>query len=319
MRKSLIAAGAVALVLTAGACGKDDAGSATNAATPNAGNQTAPKPGADGATPAKPSGGLFSNAGGLADLVSQNTQKAKTSKVSMTMNMGPISMTGNGEEEYAGADTKIHMTEQAMGQSIEMIFIDRNIYMKLPTGGQAGKPWVKMSLDQLSKAGGGGDITKQMEQSDPSHMLDMLEKNGKILSKTPDQVDGQPATKYAVDVDIQKMLTSLGQKAPAGLNQSKIKSIPMNVWLNSDNLPLQIEMDMGGIMKQVAQSSGQKMPAGMDKAKMVAKYTDWGKPVNIQAPPANQVSSKQLPGMGGTGGTAPAPGASQAPSLPGGN
>lgn len=325
MRKSLIAAGAIALVMTASACkgDSDSSGAAPSNGSPQAGASAQP----GGQKP----GGLFSNAGGLADLVSKNTEKAKTSKMSMTMDMGSMKMTMNGEAEYNGPDSKMKMTMNTMGQNMDMVYINRTIYMKMPMGGQAGKPWVKMSADQLSKAGN-TDLSKQMQQSDPSHFLDMLEKNGKILSKTPDQVDGQTATKYAAEVDITKMMASVGEKTPPGVDMSKIKPIPMNVWLNSDNLPLQIEMDMGAMMKQIGQSSGQKMPAGMDKAKMVAKYSDWGQPVNVQAPPASQVSDKQLPGTsgstGGTGSTGSGslpgtggavPGNSSIPSLPGGN
>lgn len=304
MRKSLIAAGAIALVLTASAC-KDDSES-SGAAPANGTAQTGAAAGSGGQKP----GGLFSNAGGLADLVSKNTEKAKTSKMTMTMDMGQMKMTMNGEAEYNGADSKMKMTMNTMGQNMDMIYIDRAIYMKMPMGAKASKPWVKMTAEQLSK-GSGTDLSKQMEQSDPSHFLDMLEKNGKILSKTPDQVDGQQATKYAVEVDITKMLNSLGEKTPAGVDTSKVKPVPMNVWLNSDNLPVQIEMDMGAMMKQIATSSGQKAPAGMDNAKMTAKYSDWGQPVDIKAPPASQVTDK-LPGMGSGAGSAPVP------ALPGG-
>lgn len=312
MRKSLIAAGVLSLVLTVGACGDEEPTAGSTGGEPGSsesgksGSSEGTDPGASGGS------GSISNAGGLADLVTKQTSQAKTSKVSMTMDMGQMSMKMDGEGEYSGADSKMKMTMDMMGQKIDMVLVDKTMYMKMPAGGEAGKPWIKMTAEEMTKLGGGANFDKQMEMSDPANFLDMLQDNGKILNESKEQLDGQEATKYSAEVDIQKMLESTGQSAQ-GLDTSKIDKLPMDVWLNSDNLPLQIEMDMGPLMKQAAEQAGDKMPAGMENAKMVAKYTDWGEPVDVKAPPASQVSDKSLGDLTGGAGGAPVP------STPGGN
>lgn len=294
MRKALIAASALALALTVGACGDEKTG------TPLGGDKgTAEVP--------NTGGGLFNDAQSLVDAAKEGTAKAKTSKFTMDMNMGSMmSMKAEGQAEYAGADTKMAMTMnmdmsgmpggggQAGGLAIEMIMIDRKIYMKMPAGmgGDASKPWMAMSMDDLGA--GGAQFGQSMEFSDPAKTLEMIQQNGKILNTSQTTIDGQPATTYEVELDVAKLMEKMGQSMPGGI---KIDAIPMKVSLNSDNLPVQIEMDMGALMKQAAEQSGQSMPPGMDDAKMVAKYTNWGEPVNIQAPPSDQVNEGGIPGM----------------------
>lgn len=297
MRKALIAAGALALALTVGACGDEQKGSPT---------------GGTGNNPPADTTGLFNDAQSLVDAAKEGAAKAKTSKFTMDMNIGPMKMTAQGQAEYAGADTKMQMTMNMGGipgageqgnMSFEMIMIDKAIYMKMPQGlggGDASKPWIKMSMDQLGQSG--AQMEQSMQYSDPTKTLEMIQENGEILNTEQTTVDGAPATKYSVELDVQKLLDSMGQagQLPGGV---KIDKMPMDVYLNAENLPVQIDMDMGQLMKQIAEQSGQALPPGMENAKMVAKYTDWGAPVDIQAPPADQVNEGGLPGM--PGGTPP--------------
>lgn len=302
MRKALIAASALALALTVSACG-DEAKKGSPIGQPPV---SAP---ADNT-------GLFNDAQSLVDAAKEGAAKAKTSKFTMDMTIGSMmSMKAEGQAEYAGTDTKMAMTMNmdmsgvpgAGGQgnmAIEMILLDRNIYMKMPQGmgGSAEKPWIKMSLDQMG--GGGAQMEQSMQFSDPTKTLEMIQENGEILNTEQTTVDGQPATKYSVELDAAKLMEKMGQQMPGNV---KIDKLPMDVYLNADNLPVQIEMDMGKMMKDIAEQSGQPMPSGMDSAKMTAKYTNWGEPVDIKAPPADQVNEGGLPGM---------PGGSTPPSTP---
>lgn len=301
MRKALIAAGALALALTVGACGDNEGGTPTgdNGQSQNTGQS-----------------GVFNDAQSLINAAKEGTAKAKTSKFTMDMTMGSmLSMKADGEAEYAGENTKMamnmtmNMNIPGAGSSVpkdlkmEMVMVDKTVYIKMPEGmpgADASKPWMKMPIDQL-EGGQGAQFSQSMEFSDPAKTLEMIKENGKINATEQTEVDGQPATKYSVELDFAKLAQKMGQQMPQGMN---IDSVPMDVYLNADNLPVQIEMNLGKIMKDVASQSGQQLPEGMDQAKMVAKYTDWGAPVNIQAPPQDQVSDS-MPGMGGMGSTPP--------------
>lgn len=292
MRKALIAASALVLAVTVGACGETESGTpVTNSGTTQNTGQ----------------GGVFDDAQSLVEAATQRTAEAKTSRFNMDISMGSLmSIKAEGQAEYAGEDTKMAMT-MSMDMSgtpgasgapqqlnVEAVLVDKAMYMKMPQGmpgADASKPWVKMSMDQL---GGQQQLNQSMQFSDPAETLAMIRENGKINSTEQTTVDGQPATKYSVELDFKKLADKMGQQLPAGLD---IDAVPMDLYLNGDNLPVQIDMNLGSMMKNVAEKSGQPLPPGLDSAKITAKYTNWGEPVDIKAPPADQVN-EGMPGAG---------------------
>lgn len=285
MRKSLMVAGGLALALALVGCGETTEGTPTAA---------------------------FGDAKSLVSAASESTAKQKSSKMTMEMKMGPITATGNGVGLYDGANSKMAMTMSmdmsaaGMGpMEIEMRMLDGVVYMKMPSGmagmpeGDQSKPWIKMDLSDMAGAGG-MDISKMMEQNDPTKMLELLEESGKLTGTEQTQVDGRPATKYSFDVDFKKMMEQYG----GGLGQMgdldglDMDSMPMHVWINAENLPVQFTIDMSDVMKKAVESAGSSAPAGMnfDNASMTMKYTDWGTEVTVEAPPKSEISEAELPG-----------------------
>lgn len=279
MRKALIAAGGLALALTLSACGDKTIGGSPST--------------------------TFTDAPALAAAAKESASEKKTAKFTMDMNMGFMSMKGNGEARYDGANSEMSMTMDAMGQQMEMRLVDRTLYMKMPPGmpgADPAKPWAKMSLEELG--GSGANLDQMLEQSDPTKMLEMFQETGTITNSEETTLDGQSAVHYTVEVDFEKVLEKLGAGAAMGadeLKNSGIDKMPVDVWLSEDNLPLQIEIKLGEMMKKAAGKSAEGIPTSlnMDNAKMTMTYSDWGAPVNIEAPPADQVSEQAVPGLGG--------------------
>ncbi|MFC4000450.1 hypothetical protein ACFS2C_21335 [Prauserella oleivorans] len=273
MRKTAMAASGFALVLALTACGGDDGGS----------NDSAVGGGEAGTN-------LFTDPAKLAEAASQQTAASKSSKFTMQMNMAGQQMSAQGEGSYAGENTAVAMTMDMAGQQMEMRFVDQTMYMKLPqqlSAQTGGKPWVKISAegtDPLSQQLG-GQLDQMAAQSDPSKSLEYVKQAGNIVSSEETTLDGQQVTHYTVELDFKKIAD---QMAAGGLTQEqiaqlsgKIDKLPMQLWLNSDQLPVQVSMDMTKIMEAAG--------AGNQKAEMVMKYTDWGAPVNVEAPPASEV------------------------------
>lgn len=284
MRKSLIAAGTLAFALVLGACGEETTS-----------GQASP-------------GETFTNPASLVSAATASTEEKKSAHFTMDMNMGMMSSTGEGQGLFDGENSKMAMTMSmdmsAMGQGtmdMEMRLLDNTMYMKVPNmpGVDKSKPWMKMDLDQLSGASG-MDMSKMMEQNDPTKALEMLKDSGDITSTEESEVNGVPATKYTIDVDVQKMMSQYGN----GMDQMfdaqsmKVKTLPVDVWISEEQLPLKFRMNMGELMNSAMESSGQKMPKGMnfDNAHVSMTYSDWGEPVTIEAPPADQVSDQKFPG-----------------------
>lgn len=282
MRKAALVAGGAALVLALTACGGKTGGTGS----------AAPAPGEDkGALSA-----LFSDPIQLADAAKAGTEKSKSAKFTMETAMSGISMKGSGQASYANDNPQMSLTMDMMGMQIEMRLVDKVIYMKMPENlrSQQGitKEWVKVPLDDpaAAKAFGGADINELMKQNDPSKMLEQLKTAGTIKKSEKTTLDGQAANHYSVDLDFAKMKDLMPSGIPAeAADQLKGKNfiIPMELFVNSDNLPLKIEMDMGPMMKALVGDSPQGQKLG--EMKMIAKYSDWGSPVNVQAPPADQV------------------------------
>ncbi|OZM73704.1 hypothetical protein CFN78_09330 [Amycolatopsis antarctica] len=289
MRKTAIAAGGFALVLALSACGGGDNG--TDQASPAIGGGSA----------------LFGNAQELVQAAESKTQNSKSSKFSMDMSMAGMTIAAKGEGRYDGENSAMSMTMDMMGQQIEMRFVDRAMYMKMPQGmgGTADKPWIKISADGTDPMSQqmGGQFDQLTEQSDPTKMLEYIKQAGTITNSETTQLDGQETTHYSIDLDFDKMI----DLAPGGLEKEqaeqmrgKIGVIPMELWLNSEQLPVQITMDMGAITKAAMEAAGAPAGGAPTEGKMTMKYSDWGAEVDVAAPPADQVG--EMPNMGGLGG-----------------
>ncbi|MQA10088.1 MAG: hypothetical protein GEU98_16340 [Pseudonocardiaceae bacterium] len=274
MRKTAIAAAGFVLALALGGCGETTTGTASP---------------------------VFDNAQNLAQAAKTETSKSKSSKFTFEADMMGQKMTGKGEGRYAGADSAIAMTMDAAGQQMEMRFVDQTIYIKMPQGtpgANPAKPWMKITPggnDPMSKML--GDMGQMAEQNDPSKMLEQIEKSGTITKSEETQLAGAKTTHYWIKLDLAK----LAGQAPAGMSKQSLEqmrkagvdSLPMQLWMNQDNLPVKVEMDMTAMIAQAAKQAGQQAPQG--KAQMSMRYTDWGAKVAVEAPPTSQVGEFNMP------------------------
>ncbi len=296
MRTSVLAAGGVALALVLSACGGD--GDSKDSALPGGDN---------GAN----SGAVFSDISQLVASAQEQTNKSQSSSFTMEMDMGGMRMQAQGEGVYAGANTQMFMTMQmdmpelqGMGMdnmNIEMILDGQTMYMKMPSdlNPDPSKPWVKMSMGE---AMGSQNFDQMAQQSDPTKMLEQLQQaGGEITGTEQTTLDGQQVTQYTIEVDPLEMMDSMGGGIDvdgaelAGLVDS-IGVIPMELYLNSEGLPVRIEMhvDFSEAVKEIGARMGEELPADFPteafKMSMGMTYEEWGTPVSIEAPPADQVS-----------------------------
>ncbi|SFB61932.1 hypothetical protein SAMN05216266_12938 [Amycolatopsis marina] len=276
MRKTALAAGGFALVIALTGCGGGDDNASGNG---SGGELSSP----------------FGSAQELVRAASAQTEKSKSSKFTFEMDMAGQKFSGNGEGLYDGDNTAMSMNMDVQGQTMEMRIVDKVLYMKMPA--QAGmtadgKPWVKITPggdDPISKSM--GDSFDQMaEQNDPSKTLEQIEKAGTITNTEQVELNGEQTTHYSVELDMKKLAEQMPDSPNAKAveqMQGKIDTLPMELWLNSDQLPVQIVMDMS----KIAEAAGQPQAGGQ----MTMKYTDWGAPVDVEAPPADQVGEFSMP------------------------
>lgn len=233
------------------------------------------------------SGGGGSDVGTL-KLLAENVAKKSAEKSSAHMvfkaEAAGESFEGEGDIRL-GADPAMKMTMTVPGQGeLEMRLIGEAFYVKTPEEIEPGKPWLKLDAngnDPISQSLGAA-VKQMREQGDPSQLLKQLEQAGEITGRTQEDLNGKPTTKYSVTIDVAKAAQASGMKdALEAAEKAGVKNFPLEVWVDQENLPVRMAMDIA--MKDP--SSGQTA-----NAKFSVDYSDWGKPVEVTAPSPSEVA-----------------------------
>ena len=277
MRKTLLVAGIGVALITLAGCGG------------NAVNGAASAQGAGGAPQGSP--GQIKTVADLGAIVQHNTGAKNAAHMTMTMNVsGMGAINASGDVKFGGGQTAEHMTMTmpSIGD-MEMIMIGTTSYVKVPSsmagmpGMTSSKPWTKFDMNSMGAGTNSlGSTANLANQADPTQLISTITQAGTITNVTHDSV----GTHYTITVDMQKMIANLsGNNAAAqkqAMSQWGIKSMPFDIWVNSDNLPVKITTDlaMGGMTGSASSQVG-----------VTVTYTNWGESVTIAAPPADQVST----------------------------
>jgi hypothetical protein len=230
-------------------------------------------------------GGVSTTAASVADLgaaVQHNAAEKNSVHVEMAVTVpGFGALSASGDMKLAGTKSAVAMTMDVPSVgSMQMVVVDGTSYLKLPTGlaglmGGSDKPWVKFDLgsdDAVAQAL--GSTAGFADQVDPTQLINQIKSAGTITKVTHETLNGQPTTHYAITVDVAK-LAGAEKQSMAGLD---VKTLPFDIWVDSDNLPVRIITKVGyadpvsGSAQQVA---------------ITVNYTAWGQPVNVTAPPAS--------------------------------
>jgi hypothetical protein len=219
----------------------------------------------------------------LADTISAQTASHNTAHVSFDVASGADAVRGEGSYRLTpklAADFSLSGTDGPT----RFIVIDKTIYLQLADKSRAElgvtKPWVRFTpggSDTRSKAltYAAGSMT---EQADIGAQLEKMRKAGTVTSTTTDTLAGQQTTRYAIDVDVAKLI--MIERDPAvraglqALRKRGVTTIPYQLWVDGQSLPAQITITVPG-----------------DQAGTVTmRYTNWGSRVEVTAPPADQVA-----------------------------
>ncbi len=281
MRKAGIALSAFALALTLGACG-DNGGSGGSSNT--------------GGDNGNGNGGGSVAAASLAELaksIGEQTSETDTAHMKITADAAGQELSGEGDMKMGAGEAAMSMEMTTPEGTISMVLLDNIFYIKMPQGQELepGKPWLKIDPNDdnpMAKALGG--MTEQMSKNaDPRATLEQFEKSGEITDTKTEELNGEQTTHYTVTVDVEKlaqnqedptMKSAMDQAIKAGL-----KDFPMDLWVNEDDLPVRVTLDM---------PTPNPATGKTESVKMQIDYTDWGKPVDIAAPSPAEVA--EFPG-----------------------
>jgi hypothetical protein len=246
------------------------------------------------------------------------TKAAGSARISTSTELGtggqnvPVNAAGT----VGFANKSADLTENLPGGqgSGETRFVNGVLYERLPgdliSRLSGGKPWISLDVTKLSQQGG-GSLQQLMTDSpsDPTQMLGFLQGVGSASKVGPDTVDGVPTTHYNVTIDLDK-----ASARQSGAGKQAIQTLEDEI--GSHSLPAQVWIDNQGRLRKITmQETLSGMPAttdahGTDQSSapstghvsfsFTATLSDFGVPVTVTAPPADQVADLTQKLSGGT-------------------
>jgi hypothetical protein len=271
MRRIAASVAALALTVSLAACSDETGGNAQNGGS------------GGGATEAA------TNLVALAKQVGDQTDESSTAHMTFTGDAGQMKITGDGDMRLGGGEPAMAM-DMDTGQTgkMSMVLLDGVLYMKLPAElSQGGKPWIKIDSKDKSNplAQVLSSVVDQMRQNaDPRAALEQFQEAGEITSSSKEELNGEQTTHYKITVDVQKLADNQQdptlKQAMESAIESGLKDFPVELWVNGDNLPVRMKVQM----PTTDPTSGKSVPVNVQ-----VDYSKWGEPVEIEPPPADQV------------------------------
>ncbi|WP_210504282.1 hypothetical protein [Nocardioides xinjiangensis] len=204
-------------------------------------------------------------------------REAETFAFETTTGTAGQTQTMTGEARFS--DAGIEMQASSTGaQAMEMILLGKAMYMKSPELGTGGK-WLKIDLsDPNSLFGMIGKAT------DPEVMFKAMEAPKKLELVGSEEVDGVETNHYRITLDPSQYLDAM--EFPAAMADMLPEEMVTEMWVDADNLPRRFAQTL----EVPAVGGGQPTTSTTE-----GTYSDFGLDVEIEEPPAGQVTEQ--PGM----------------------
>jgi len=191
-------------------------------------------------------------------------------------------ITAEGDVDYTSTPPSMAMTmtlpaAAAAAGDMDIRMVDGVMYLSIGQLTQ-GKFWKIDPSDPNGPLAAMG-MDKMMDQMDPGKALELM-KGG--ISKVTYVGAEDGLDHYALTIDMKKMMASMGADLPEAAQSQLPDSVTYDLWLDDQNRFTKMSMD--------------NLPMGGSDASMEMTVSDWGKAVDIQAPPADQVI--KMPDLG---------------------
>lgn len=276
-RRLVAAVAAPLLVVSLAACGSDKGGDKTSASgDSSSASQDEPS------TPDLKAGEEIDPADFLAQ-VKSGVEGATTSTTSMKMSISGMEISMEGQVDYTTdpPEMAITMSMPMLGEDpMDMRIVDGFAYMNM--GALTDNKFVKSALDDPN--GALGDMTGLSDSMDPAKSLENFSAGfDKVVYVGQESVDGVDASHYQLTVDTTKIGSALSELGATGADPSSLglpETLTYDVWLDSDSRMTKSVIELG------------------DLGSMEMTASNWGEPVDIQAPSADQITD--MPAFGPT-------------------
>jgi LppX_LprAFG lipoprotein len=260
---------------------------------------------------------------------SVKTVDVKTAKVSLTVSAtglpgssGPATISADGAIDNVNgrAQLTIDLSKAAAGLpdiaggalgalgdgQLVVVTDGSNAYLKVGSlasilGATSDKSWVKVSGD------GGASSANGSAVADGTEVLKLLGQAGDVTTVGTEAVRGVDTTHYRGTLDVAAALGELGaderakvegQLGQVGIDPKAI-NFPVDVWIGEDDLVRRVQVGLDG-----SQFAGTAAPTAGINATVTVELYDFGAPVDITIPPADQVFNLDAGALKGLSGLA---------------
>lgn len=286
VRRTSASAVAALLVTGLAACGSGGsdnplaaagATSTTASTSSTSSTTTASSPAAGSSDPGVATGSTIS-AADMGAIIKSGVSSISTAHETLTMN---TSAAGKTVQMHAEADVQMSplamtMTMTMGSTKIDEMLVDGVMYMKAPALSPSGK-WLKLDIAQMSQMMGGSGMSDAL-----TNPLGMMDKMSAYITKAtyvgPDSVSGASAKHYRMTVDLKSAMAKLFPNLPTSAAGSIPASANEDIWVDDQGRAVKTVVDFG-------------------TGSMTTLLSDFGKQVDVQAPPASEVTT--APGLGG--------------------
>ncbi|MEV4198613.1 LppX_LprAFG lipoprotein [Micromonospora globbae] len=174
------------------------------------------------------------------------------------------------------------------GSPVTVRMIGAVVYVEIPEADRAsigGKRWIKLDV-AAAGAPMGMDFSKQFEDVDPTKQVKTLLATEGVTVVGEETVNGARTVHYTVTAPVANYLGQVDAEMRAQVEQELtkqgVKEVTLDLWVDEQYRPRRVHMVMGTM------------------SDMTMDYTDYGKPVTIETPPAGETTdlADMLKGLG---------------------
>lgn len=224
-------------------------------------------------------------AGALEELPAEEFYPALMAAMQEAESMA-FAITSTGTTEMSGVmeygDNGLAMQASNSGaDAMEIILVDQVVYMSGDMGLPEGKKWLKFDMSDPSSPF--GQLGKSI---DPTYMIKAMEAPKKFEVLGTEEVDGVETNHYNIVMDTATYAEAL--ELPAGMAEFMPKEIAVEMWVDADDRLRKFHQDL-----EIPDLMGTGKPT---KTTTDGTYYDFGTDVDIEAPPAAEVTD-EIPGM----------------------
>lgn len=198
----------------------------------------------------------------LSDLMSAALEGATTARLDMRVTAGGQDIEATGEADYTSdpISVRLDLTGASPAGDMSVVLVEDTLFVRLPA---RGPDVVRLDLDDPANPLG-GTFTSQL---DPRAQARVVEQG--LVGATyvgEEQVQGESLEHYAALVDSAVLLeeADLGPAAAGVLPDQ----VTYDLWFDADGLFRQVAVDLG-------EGAGE----------VLVRFEDWGRAVDIEAPP----------------------------------